>query len=141
MVTTAPVTMVLDNGRFFQYGRHTLASIATEDTLTIKAVYDVRDFEKITLRIKNTDGADSLDYYIEASVLEVPDDASPASDWFVVKDIDGVSLTNIALAFGIDANRIIDVSHYSFLRVRTENTSAGNNAEVSIDANSSVKRV
>ena len=141
MATTAPVVFLEDNRRYFAWGRHTFPDTATEDALTIKTVYDVRKFESILIRVRNTDGADSLDFYMDGSVLEVPDDTSPTSDWFVVDDKDGNALTNIALAFGVDDNRRIDVSDLTFLRVRTENTSGGSNAEVGIDSNASVKLI
>lgn len=141
MTTTAPDTLSGDNRRYFQFARNTFPDTATEDALTVKTIYDVRLYETVVIRVRNTDGADSLDYYVDGSVLEVPDDTSPTSDWFVVDDTGGTALTNIALAFGVDENRIIDVSFLSFLRVKTENTSGGSIAEVGIDFTGSVKIV
>ena len=82
-----------------------------------------------------------MDFYVGGSVLQTPDDTSPTSDWFIVDDVDGNALTNIALANGVDDNRVIDVSNLAFLRVQTENTVGGNDAEVGIDANASVKLI
>lgn len=141
MATTTPDTLSEDNRRYFQFARNTFPDTATEDALTVKTIYDVRRYETIVIRVRNTDGAFSLDYYVDGSVLEVPDDTSPASDWFVIDDIDGTTLTNIALANSTDANRIIDVSYLSFLRVKTENTTGGQVAEVGIDVTASVKIV
>lgn len=142
MVVTEPIEFGGDTGRYYKWGRHTLAAVATEDALTIKVVYDVRDFEDILLRIRNTDGAaDSLDFYVDGSVIAAPDDTSPTSDWFTVDDDGGTALTNIALAAGIDDNRVIDVSNLAFLRVSTENTVGAAIAEVAIDSNASVKLI
>lgn len=141
MATTVPDTFTLDNGRFFQFGRHSFAAEAVTDALEVKTIYDVRDFESILVRIRNTDGADSLDFYVDGSVLQTPDDTSPTSDWFTVDDSDGNALTNIALANSTDDNRVIDVSNLAFLRVKTENTTPASISTVAIDANASVKRV
>lgn len=141
MVTTAPVSFTGKRYPTLKAGVHSLASIATENALTIKAVYDVRDFQDLVLRIINTHGSNSLDYYVEGSVLESPDDSSPASDWFTLSDTGGTSLTNIALANGVGVNRSIDVLRLAYVRIRTENTTTDQNASVSVDARASIRRI
>ena len=141
MATTPPDVFIGDTGRYYKWARNTFPDTATEDALTVKTIYDVREYDSILVRIRNTDGSFSLDFYVSGSVLQIPDDTSPSSDWFIVDDSNGNALTNIALALGVDDNRVVDVSNLSFLRVATENTSGGDNAEVGIDASANVKLI
>lgn len=140
MTATTPVTFTEPRYADLKSAIHNLASVATQDALTIKAVYDVRNYENFRIRIVNTHGTNSLDYYVEGSILESPDDTTPASDWFTLSDTGGTSLTNIALANGVGANRDINVSNIAYVRLRTENTTGGQNASVSADVRSSVRR-
>jgi hypothetical protein len=140
MVTTVPVTFETTLNNYTQEGIHAFPEVSTEDALTIKAVYSVREYDDMIIRIRST-GVESLDYYIEGSILRSPDDSSPASDWFTLKDVNGVSLTNITLAGGATDHRELNVINLAYVRVRTENTSMGDIAVVGLDARTNVKRV
>lgn len=140
VIPTTPVTFTERRYADLKSATYTLDSVATEDALTIKAVYDVRDYENFRIRILNTHASKSLDYYIEGSIIENPDDVTPSSDWFTLSDTGGTSLTNIALANGVGANRTIDVSNLAYVRLRTENTTGGQDSSVSANIRSSVNR-
>jgi len=140
MTTTEPTLLTEERLPTLLIGKDTLAA-ATENALTIKRVYDVKNFQDLVLRILNTHGSNSFDYYIEASVLDSPDDTTPASDWFTVSDIDGVALTNITLAAGAGHNRIINVLPFSFIRIRTENTTTNNNSSLTVNTRATIRRI
>lgn len=141
MATTAPDTFDEDLGRYYKWARHSFPAEAVTNALEVKTIYDVRDYDSILVRVRNTDAADSLDFYVDGSVLETPDDTSPTSDWFTVDDSDGNALTNIALAAVTDDNRVVDVSNISFLRVKTENTVGDSISTVAIDSSANVKLI
>ncbi len=141
MATTAPDTFTEDLGRYYKWARNSFPAEAVTDALEVKTIYDVRDYDSILVRVRNTDAGDSLDFYVDGSVLRSPDDTSPTSDWFTVDDVDGTALTNIALAAVTDDNRVIDVSNISFLRVKTENTTPASISTVAIDVSANTKLI
>jgi len=108
-------------------------------TKTTIATFDVRDYDELSLILKNTDAADTLTFDVEGAVKQVPDDGTDI-DWATLTEKgEATEIAAVALAFGVKEFLHFETRDVTYVRVRAVRSGAAD-AEMTGSAKAMRKR-